>query len=156
MTMPSNSRGTSTGAGSRRGRRRGIALVEYALTAPLLLLLLAGALDYGIELRTATAVSAAARAGAAYGSASVANSTNTAGIQSAAVNSAPEVKTMTVASAQSCQCPGGAAVSCGGSCTGNMLMYVQVTVQATSSTPFAYSGLGFSGIASAKATMRVQ
>jgi hypothetical protein len=37
-----------------------------------------------------------------------------------------------------------------------MLMYVQVTVQATSSTPFAYSGLGFSGIASAKATMRVQ
>jgi Flp pilus assembly protein TadG len=130
--------------------------VEYALVTPLLLMLLAGALNYGLELRTATAVSAAAAAGAAYGSSSVANSTNTTGIQSAAVNSAPEVKSMTVASAQSCQCPGGAAVSCSGSCTGNMLMYVQVTVQATSSAAFSYSGLGFSGIATAQATMRVK
>ena len=44
------------------------ALVEFALTAPLLLLLMAGVLNYGIALRTAVAVSDAARAGAQYGS----------------------------------------------------------------------------------------
>jgi Flp pilus assembly protein TadG len=123
---------------------------------PLLLLLLAIALDYGASLRTATEVSAAARAGAAFGSTSATNSLNTSGIQAAAINSAPDIGGMTVTSARLCECPGGAAVSCSGSCTGNMLIYVQVTAQATSSAIFSYSGLGFSGSTSAKVSMRVQ
>jgi Flp pilus assembly protein TadG len=138
------------------GRRAGVALVEFALAAPFLLLLLAGTINYGLALRTATAVSAAARAGAAYGSASLANSTNTTGIQAAATSTSPDVKNMTVSTARSCQCPGGAAVNCGGSCTGNMLIYVQVTVTATSPPLSTYAGLGFSGAIKAQASMRAQ
>ena len=123
---------------------------------PLLLLLLAGALDYGMSLRTATLVSAAARAGAAFATMSLANSTNTAGIQAAAVNSAPNVSGMTVTSARSCQCPGGGSVSCSGSCTGTMLIYVQVNTQASAPPVLSYSGLGFSGATSAQVSMRVQ
>lgn len=141
---------------ARRGSRRGTALVEYALAMPLLLLLLAGALDYGMSLRTATLVSAAARAGAAFATMSLANSTNTAGIQAAAVNSAPNVSGMTVTSARSCQCPGGGSVSCSGSCTGTMLIYVQVNTQASAPPVLSYSGLGFSGATSAQVSMRVQ
>jgi Flp pilus assembly protein TadG len=123
---------------------------------PLLLLLLAVALDYGRSLRTATEVSAAARAGAAYASTSAANSTNTTGIQAAAIDSAPDIGGMTVSSVRSCQCPGGGAVSCSGSCAGNMLIYVQVNAQATTSAIFSYSGLGFTGAAAAQVSMRVQ
>jgi Flp pilus assembly protein TadG len=123
---------------------------------PLMLLLLAAALDYGRSLRTATEVSAAAQAGAVFASTSLANSTNTSGIQAAAIGSAPNVSGMTVTSARSCQCPGGGAVNCSGSCTGNMLIYVQVNAQASTSAIFSYSGLGFSGSTSSQVSMRVQ
>jgi Flp pilus assembly protein TadG len=138
-------------------RRAGTALVEFALTAPLLLILLAGVLDYGMSLRTASSVAAAARAGAQYGSRSYANAGNASGIQAAATNAAPDVKNLSISSARSCQCSGAGAVSCTGSCTGGkMLVYVQVTAQATSSTIFNYSSLGFSGATSTQATMRAQ
>ena len=155
MTMPFHAPHTVFKA-ARRGLVRGIALVEYALAMPLLLLLLAVALDYDNSLRIATEVSAAARAGAAFASASAANSTNTTGIRAAALNSAPDVGGMTVSSVRSCQCPGGAAVSCSGSCTGNMLIYVQVNAQASPAAIFNYSGLGFSGSTSPQVSMRVQ
>jgi Flp pilus assembly protein TadG len=135
----------------------GTALVEFALVAPLLLLMLAGVLDYGMALRTAISVAAAARAGAQYGSRSPGNAADTAGILAAAVNAAPDVKKLSVASSMSCQCSGGGAVSCSGSCTGGkMLTYVQVTAQASTSTIFNYSGLGFSGSTSTQASMRAQ
>jgi Flp pilus assembly protein TadG len=125
--------------------------------APLLLLLLAGVLNYGMALRTATSVATAARAGALYGSSSQSNASDTLGIQTAAINSAPDVRNLTVTSLCSCQCPDGAPVSCTGSCTGgNMLVYVRVTAQATSSAIFRYSGLGFSGNTAAQASMRAQ
>ena len=155
MTM----RNTAAGTVSRLARRRtarGIAMVEYALAVPLLLLLLAATLDYGNSLRVAAEVSAAARAGAAFASSSTTNSLNTTGIQAAAVNSAPDVSGMTVTSTRSCQCPGGAAVSCSGSCTGTMLVYVQVSTQASVPAIFSYSALGYSGATAAQVSMRVQ
>jgi Flp pilus assembly protein TadG len=138
-------------------RRRGSALVEFAVMTPFLLLLLAGVLDYGRALCKATGVANAARIGAQYGSSSVARSTDTAGIRTAAVNSAPGFSGLSVSSVQSCQCPGGAPVSCGGSCGSSApLMYVQVTVTGASSAIFSYSGLPFTGNISRQATMRVQ
>jgi Flp pilus assembly protein TadG len=130
--------------------------VELALVAPVLLLLIGGVLNYAMALRTATAAANAARVGALYGSQSPANASDTAGIQAAALNSAPTITGLTVTSARSCQCPGGAAVDCGGSCTGNMLMYVQVTVRATSPAFFSYSGLPFTGNVAVQASMRAQ
>jgi Flp pilus assembly protein TadG len=140
----------------RRRRLRGIALVEYALATPLLLTILAVGLDYGKAMRTAGAVSAAARAGAAWGSLSPVNAANTNGIQSAAVNSAPDISGLTVTAAQFCECPGGSAVNCTGSCTGSMLMYVRVNARATVTSFFSYSGLSMGGTTSAQAVMRVQ
>ncbi|MBZ5618191.1 MAG: pilus assembly protein [Acidobacteriia bacterium] len=131
--------------------------VEFALVAPLILLLLAGVLDFGALVRTAICVADAARAGAQYGSLSLANSSNTTGIQTAAVNAAPDIAGMTATAVKSCQCPGGASVSCSGTCTGGkMLVYVQVTARATCNPMFSYSGLPFSGAVSSKASMRVQ
>ena len=141
-----------------RGRgQAGIALVEFALVAPLLLLLLAGVLDYGMALRTASSVAAAARAGAQYGSGSPASVSDTAGIRAAAVNAAPDAHNLSVTSTAACQCSGGGAVSCSGNCAGSpMLVYVQVTAQATAATIFQYSKLGFTGKISIRASMRAQ
>ncbi len=125
--------------------------------APIMLLLLAGVLNYSIALRTSTAVANAARSGAQYGSRSPAYAADTAGIQSAAVNSAPDVQGMAVTSLRSCQCSDGNPVSCSGTCaSGKMLMFVQVTAQASLSPVFHYSRLPFSASTSTQATLRVQ
>jgi len=134
-----------------------LALVEFALVTPLLLLALAGVLNYAVALRTASCLTDAARIGAWYGSRSPANATNIAGMKAAALAAAPGVAGMTAAAVESCKCSNGTAVSCSGSCAiGNMLIYVQVTTQATSPTVFNYSGLSFNGAISARASMRAQ
>ena len=141
----------------RHGRgRRGTALVELALASPLLMLLLAGVLDFSLLLRTAASVDDAARVGAKYGSLSPANSSDYSGMAAAALNSVA-INGMTASATRSCKCPGGIAVDCGGSCpTGTMAVYVEVTTRATAHTIFNYSRLPFSGLVSARATMRAQ
>jgi Flp pilus assembly protein TadG len=125
--------------------------------APLLLLLLAGSLDFAMLLRTAACVADAARSGALYGSLSTANAADISGMQTAALNSAPGMSGLTATAVRACQCPGGAPVSCSGSCTGGkVLIYVQVTTRATAHTVFNYSGLPFSGAAASTASMRAQ
>jgi Flp pilus assembly protein TadG len=147
MTMPSTARSNS----------RGTAVVEFALAAPLLLLLAAGVLDFAMALRTATAVADAARAGAQYGSLSATNASDTAGIRAAALAAAPGIAGMTATVVKSCQCPGVGAVSCAGTCTGGaMQVYVQVTTQATAPTVFRYAGVPFSGAVTSRASMRAR
>jgi Flp pilus assembly protein TadG len=156
MTMPMALRKPARSSAISSGNR-GSALVELALTFPLMLILLAGVLDYGRALTKATAIANAARIGAQYGSSSASKTTDAAGIQAAAINSAPSFSGLTVTSAQICQCSGGSSVSCGGTCgASKMLMYVQVTVSGTSSAVFSYSGLPFAGNISATATMRAR
>lgn len=138
-------------------RRWGVATVEFALMSPLLMLLLAGVLDFGMLLRTATCAANAARAGIEYGSRSASASVDYAGMQNAAVNSMPGATGMTATATRSCQCSGGSAVSCTGSCSnGKMMIYVKVTARATAHTIFNYSGLSYSNLASSTASMRVQ
>ena len=142
---------------SRKHGRRGIATVEFALMAPLLLLLLAGVLDFAMLLRTSTCAAGAARAGIEYGSRSTSSAVDYAGMQAAALNSAPGVSGMTATASRYCQCVGGSQVSCTGSCTGGkMLVYVQVVTQVTANTVFNYSGLNFSGVVTSQARMRAQ
>lgn len=138
-------------------RKRGMALVEFALMTPLLLLLLAGVVDYGMALRTASEVTAAARAGAQYGSQSVVKAADTAGIRAAALNAAPGIQGLTISSARSCQCPEGGSVSCSGTCPGGRIMvYTQVTAQASASHIFRYAGLFFTGATRSQTRMRAQ
>ena len=147
-----------SGTSSWRSRRRaGTATVEFALVAPLLLLLTAGALDYAMVLRTAASLADAARTGAQFGSSSTTNASNISGMQTAAVNSAPGITGMTATAVRSCQCPGGSPVTCSGSCAGGkMLVYVQVTTQATAHTVFSYSQLPFNATVRGQASMRAQ
>jgi Flp pilus assembly protein TadG len=141
----------------RRGGRSGLVLVEFALITPFLLLALAGVLNYSMALRTASCLTDAARIGAWYGSQSLTNASNSAGMQAAALAAAPGITGMTAAAVKSCKCPGGASVSCTGSCSGgSMLVYAQVTTSATSHTYFDYSGLSFSGAVSATVLVRAQ
>jgi len=146
----------AVGRGQRSGRRA-IATVEFALVAPLLLLLLAGVLDFAMLLRTATCAAFAARAGVEYGSTSSTASSNYTGMQTAALHAAPGVAGMTATATRSCQCSGGSAISCSGSCTGGkMLIYVEVTTQVTAPTVFHYSGLSFPSLVTYQASMRAQ
>jgi Flp pilus assembly protein TadG len=132
-------------------------MVEFALMTPVLLLLLAGVLNYSLALRTAIAVSDAARAGAQYGSLAPANATDNAGMQAAALNAVPNLSGMTATPARTCKCANGASVSCTGSCGGGaMSVYVQVTTAATAPNWFSYPGLAFTGAVSATAVMRVK
>jgi Flp pilus assembly protein TadG len=138
-------------------REGGAVLVEFALSAPLLLILLAGVLNYGFALVKATAVANAARIGAQFGSSSPSQTTNTSGIQTAAVNSAPNFSGLTVTSAQVCKCSNGSAVSCSGTCSsGKVRMYVQVNISASSSALFPYPGVPYTGSIAAQAMMRAQ
>ena len=141
----------------RMRRNRGSSMIEFALVSPLLLLLLSGVLDYSLALRIALAVSDAARAGAQYGSSSVANSADLAGMEAAAHNAVPNLSTLTATAVRSCRCPNGSAVSCAGNCaSGAMSVYVEVSTQTTAPNPFAYPGLSFTGAISAKAVMRAR
>lgn len=146
-----------TMAPGRSFRRRGTAVVEFALAAPLLLLLLAGVLDFAMALRTATAVADAARVGAQYGSSSAANSSDTTGMRAAALAAAPGINGMSASAVKTCQCSDGSSVSCAGSCaSGSVEIYVKVTTQATAVTVFHYAGLPFSGAVASTAVMRAR
>jgi Flp pilus assembly protein TadG len=138
-------------------RASGIATVEFALVAPLLMLLLAGILDFSMLLRTAACTANAARAGAEYATRSAASSLDFAGMQAAAINSSPHLAGLTATASRACRCSDGSAVSCGGSCaSGSLRVYAQVNAQAAVHTVFAYPGLSVAKTASAQAVVRVQ
>ena len=138
--------------------RRGIALIEFAIITPLMLLLVAAVVDYTLLMRAAIAVGDAARAGAEFGSISTTNASNLSGMQTAALNAAPDSPGMTASAAKVCSCSNGSTVNCsGGTCpNGPVRTYVQVTVQTTVSPIFSYPQLGDSGAVIATATMRAQ
>jgi Flp pilus assembly protein TadG len=134
--------------------KRGIALVEFALVLPLMLLLFAGVLDFTLLLRTAIAASDAARAGAQYGSA---NSTDTAGMVSKALDAAPDIADLRATAVRSCGCSDGTSVPCPGSCpSGAVLVYVTVTAWKPVTAIFSYSQVPFPGAVLSTATMRAQ
>ena len=68
---------------SKPGRESGATLVEYALVAPLLFLLLFAIIEFGIIVLSYNTISNAAREGARYGAV---NPSDSAGIEAAARN----------------------------------------------------------------------
>jgi len=69
----------------------GGAMVETALTLPLLFVMLLGAGEFGRIAYTAIEVSSAARAGVSYGAQSTTTVTDSAGIQKVATDDAPDL-----------------------------------------------------------------
>lgn len=136
---------------------QGSSLVELALIAPMLLLLLLGAVDFGRAYYLNVELAGAAHAAALYGSQ---YPTDITGMQTAAQDDAPDVPGLAIgATTYGCECANGTAysASCGTtpSCTGNNEVYrVNVTVTATYNSMFPWPGipssLSFSSSASAR------
>jgi Flp pilus assembly protein TadG len=82
---------------------QGGALVEVALSAPLLVLMMLGAFELGRLAHYAIEVENAARAGASYGSVNIGNA-NSATVTQAGKNDAPDLGTLTATSGSACVC----------------------------------------------------
>lgn len=103
-------------AGSRRNRHlligsNGQSLVEIALVAPLLLLLLIGAVEIGRAAYYSIATVNAARAAVQYGAQNHATAADNTGIKQAALNDAPPnmLSPDNVTISSYCECPDGTA-----------------------------------------------
>jgi Flp pilus assembly protein TadG len=109
----------------------GSGLVEFALIFPVFMILLAGAVDYGRAYYVALDLSAAAQAGALYGSQ---NPTDTAGMISASREGAAELAGLNATATYGCECPDGssAVASCTAppACANNYVNYVDVVATA--------------------------
>jgi Flp pilus assembly protein TadG len=120
----------------------GLAAIELAFVAPMLILLMTGGWDLGNVVYQAERLANAARAGAQYGLATNNNANYTGMVQAARNDANDPNSALTVTATQVCTCPGGtpAAASCGAVCANgaSQLVYVQVTVKENYTTMFTY------------------
>lgn len=113
---------------SRLGERSGVAAVEFAIVAPVLVTLLGAAVDLGTAIERTIHLENAARAGAQWITKAP---TDLTGAQAAA--QALLTTGGTATTAESCQCPptgaatGGSVVSCTSTCATGLIRYVTVT-----------------------------
>jgi len=123
-------------------RSEGASLLETALIAPVLLLLVAGTIDLGRAYTAAIEVQEAAHAGALYGAQ---NPTDSAGMQTTAESQTSTFSGLTATASYGCECSDGssAVASCATipDCTYNYVDYVSVTATVEFSPIFPYPGL---------------
>lgn len=96
--------------------KRGGSMVEFAVTAPLLFLLCAGAGDYARLFFSAISLKSGSAVGAFYGSQVATRSGDIAGMTSRALEDAADAarfNTVTATADQYCVCPGMTAFPCG-------------------------------------------
>jgi Flp pilus assembly protein TadG len=113
----------------------GTALIETALTLPIMLLLLTGAVEFARASYTAIEVSNAANAGAQYGAQSATKAADTTGIQTAAVADAPDITLATPTSSISCTCSDGTTPSsCAAGCASSSATLERILTVQTQTT----------------------
>jgi Flp pilus assembly protein TadG len=134
----------------------GSALVELALSLPLLVLLMVGAIDFARVFYVGMELTNAARAGAQYGAYNPAQSVDIAGMQAAAAGSVnitidnpPMVMSTPTVPSRNCRCATGTEVlpletSCATPCPNEQHLVVTVTV--TTSKTFTLVSGSFPGI----------
>jgi hypothetical protein len=111
---------------------QGGAVLEFALTAPMLLLLTLGAVDFGRAFYYSMTISHAAETGALYGARNVVSTGHSDWMQKQASLDAQDVGAVKVAASRFCMCPNGDKVDCeDGSCPsyGAPRVYVSCLVQ---------------------------
>lgn len=144
----------------RLGREEGNALVEFAVTVPVLLLMCYGTMDFSRVLYAGIAVANAARAGVQYGALTPGHSGDTTGMVNAATaDAANQGLTGVSATARNfCGCTSSTTeVACSSTCSGATPDgYVEVTVTYTFNTLFAMTGIPQTMPISKTAKMRVQ
>lgn len=121
-------------------RQDGASLAELALVLPLLILILLGAIDFARAYYLSIELCGAAQAGAMYG---VQNRTDTAGIEAAAADNAPNVSNLVVAAPTwGCECSdgSGSSSSCTAkpSCSDDMVYWVKVSASANYTPVFPW------------------
>lgn len=141
-------------------KRQGIAVIEFALTLSLLMLMLLVAGDFGRIFYAQIALENAARSGAAYGTRVGGAYLNDAGILTAASADDGGLAGVTITiPAKVCSCADGSPVACDGNCGGSdptpkIFLTVQADYGFASITDFP--GLPTSVPLRAKAVMRAQ
>jgi Flp pilus assembly protein TadG len=142
------------------GMETGASIMEVALIAPVLMVMLFGMVDLGRWMYLAVEVSSAARAGVQYGAQNRATAVDSAGIQQAAVNDTPYIAGLTVTPTTICQCSGtpGTNVACSlASCTGSaqLGLFLKVTTSAQYKPWILYPSVASSVTVNGHATMEV-
>ena len=117
----------------RTKEEKGGALIELALTVPILVLILLGAAEFARVEYAGIEVSNAAMAGVQYGGQDAATAADITGIQTAASNDAPNITLGTTTVSHSCICSDGSASTClATDCSGsNIETILTVQTQAT-------------------------
>lgn len=151
---------------TRYGRERGAALVELAVTLPVLVLIAVGTTDLARAYRTATALTSAARAGALYGGQEAAFSVDTAGMTTAAQNvlSANLSGATSASATRLCECISASgtvsatspANTCTATCPGFLAIHVTVTTTGTFDLVSRLPGVPRSLTLTRSVTMRAQ
>ncbi|HVN68619.1 MAG TPA: TadE/TadG family type IV pilus assembly protein [Candidatus Binatia bacterium] len=131
-----------------KGSDSGAALVEFAVVAPMLALLLIGLIDFGRYTFDAMVASNAARAGALYGAQNLITAKDTTGMTNAALADAQNLPNLTISNASYyCQSP----------CSSTApVYYVTVTASGTFTPIIQYPGLASSIKVNETSTQRVQ
>lgn len=122
---------------------QGGALVEMAVTLPILFVLLLGATEFAMVEYQAIEVTNAANAGAQYGTSGPITATDTAGIRLAATRDAANVALGTPQVTISCICSNGAASTCANTdcSTSHIEQILTVKTQATYAPPIRWPGM---------------
>jgi Flp pilus assembly protein TadG len=138
-------------------RSRGQASVELALSLPLLLMMFLVVVETGRAFYIAISVANAARAGVQYGSQNLTTAGDSAGMQTAATNDAPNIAGITATATHFCVCSDGTASTCAATdCAGShRLLYTQVTTSAPYSPLINFMGALPTMTVPGSATMRV-
>jgi hypothetical protein len=133
---------------------RGSLAVEFAITAPILMLVLLGMAEMSLAVNERMRLASAVRAGV---QAATLHPGDSVAVKSAVEKAAPELVAgrLMVSLSNSCGCADGSAIACGGTCAvGTEQRFVTVTIAETYPLQFRYPGLGTSLELAAEATMR--
>lgn len=143
----------------RHKSQRGSALVEMALGATVLIYILIGVIDYGPVFYNTIELDSGARAGAVYGSQSIAHATDLQGMQNQALANILNIRNVTATASEYCECPGVSGTQdCAIACPdGSALMvYAKVTTQWTYQPTLRYPYVAYPMIVTRTAIMRAQ
>lgn len=138
----------------------GYAVVEFAMIAPMFVLLTVAAFDFARVFYFAMAVTSAAHAGAQWGSLSPSNAANSSGMQNVATNHAPGMG-ISASASRLCRCGNGTnapsnMLSCSASCAGTLRVYASVTATRSFSPIIGFPGIPATINISRTAQMRAQ
>ena len=135
--------------------QNGSSLVELALLTSVFVLLLAGSVDLGCACYAAIEVSAAANAGAEYGTQ---NPDDTAGMQKAALLNAANLNGLSSTASWGCECSNGSSPSSSctttPTCSTTVVTYVSVTTSTTYKPVLNFPGTPSSFVLKGSARLR--